>query len=450
MKKSRQLLSFVMAILMIPVCVSTGGFLSFAGDTNRELVSAGLTVASDTYGINDEIEIRAVIRNNSTETIRNVTISCGVPKGFSLINGTVNAASYGSIEPGSSRELIYCIKYPGRVCKTGDVNDDGKVSATDARLALRASAGLDKLTDEQLISADANGDGKIMATDARAILRVSARIDFFVVETVLVPSPDSVEYDQESYLPAEAAMIKVEESLSVNGNLYDIRLYARYELPETTVRPTAAPTTATTTEPVTNASTEPVTAPTTEPVTEPTTEPTTEPSTSPITQTEETTTETIAWYTNPVEGGVEIAGIAKKEPSCNYEIPAEINGQPVVGIGADAFRYENIRSIALPDTLRYIGHSAFYSVDALTSITIPASVAYIDTNAFADCDYLACVYIEAAEIEIASFAFSTRYQRKVDLTIYAPPSTDLAFRARLEWDAIFVEWYADEDASLLN
>lgn len=435
MKKSRQLLSFVMAILMIPVCVSAGGFLSFAGDTNRELVSAGLTVASDTYGINDEIEIRAVIRNNSTETIRNVTISCGVPKGFSLINGTVNAASYGSIEPGSSRELIYCIKYPGRVCKTGDVNDDGKVSATDARLALRASAGLDKLTDEQLISADANGDGKIMATDARTILRVCARIDSFAAETVLVPAPDSVEYDQESYLPAEAAMIKVEESLSVNGNLYDIRLYARYELPETTVRTTAAPTTATTTEPGTNAPTETVTAPTTDPVTEP--------STPPITQTEETTTETIAWYTNPVEGGVEIAGIAKKEPSCNYEIPAEINGQPVVGIGADAFRYENIRSIALPDALRYIGHSAFYSVDALTSITIPASVAYIDTNAFTDCDYLACVYIEAAEIEIASFAFSTRYQRKVDLTIYAPPSTDLAFRAWLEWDASFVEWYGE-------
>lgn len=422
MKKSRQLLSFVMAILILPVCV-------IAGEANGDSVSAWLTVASDSYEIDDEIEIHAVIRNNTAETIRNVTISCGVPKGFSLLHGTVNAASYGSIEPGSSRELIYCIKYPGRVCKTGDVNDDGKVGATDARLALRASAGLDKLTDEQIIRADANADGKIMATDARTILRVCARIESFDAETVLVPSPDSVEYDQESYLPAEAAMIKVEESLNVNGNRYQIGLYARYEMPETTVRTTEAPTTATTTEPGTA--------------------PTTEPATEPSTRTEETTTERIAWYTNPVEGGVEIAGIAKKEKSGNYVIPSEIRGQTVVGIGEDAFRYEDIRSIEIPDTVRYIGHSAFHSVDALTTITIPASVTFIDTNAFTDCDYLASVYIEGSEIEIASYAFSTQYQRKVDLTIYAPASTDLAFRAWLEWDAGFVEW-VEEPVSAAN
>ncbi len=67
----------------------------------------------------------------------------------------------------TSQEFIY---------KTGDVNSDGKVTATDARLALRASALLDTLEGAALYSADVNGDGRVTANDARSILRYSARI----------------------------------------------------------------------------------------------------------------------------------------------------------------------------------------------------------------------------------------------------------------------------------
>ena len=59
----------------------------------------------------------------------------------------------------------------------GDVNKDGKLTAADARLALRVSAKLETLTDYIQKTADMNKDGKITAADARKILRVSAKLE---------------------------------------------------------------------------------------------------------------------------------------------------------------------------------------------------------------------------------------------------------------------------------
>lgn len=60
----------------------------------------------------------------------------------------------------------------------GDVNSDGKVTAADARLALRASVGLEtiKEDDEKYKAADINGKG-ISASDARLILRMSVGLE---------------------------------------------------------------------------------------------------------------------------------------------------------------------------------------------------------------------------------------------------------------------------------
>ena len=58
----------------------------------------------------------------------------------------------------------------------GDVDNDGKVSASDARLTLRAGAGLEKLSPPAAEAADVNGDGRITAKDARSILRYAARL----------------------------------------------------------------------------------------------------------------------------------------------------------------------------------------------------------------------------------------------------------------------------------
>ncbi len=59
----------------------------------------------------------------------------------------------------------------------GDVNGDGTIAAADARLALRASVGLETLTDEQKAAADVDGNPGITAADARLILRASVGLE---------------------------------------------------------------------------------------------------------------------------------------------------------------------------------------------------------------------------------------------------------------------------------
>lgn len=59
----------------------------------------------------------------------------------------------------------------------GDVNADGKITASDARLALRFSAGLDTYTSAQQAKCDINSDGVITAADARLILKLSASLE---------------------------------------------------------------------------------------------------------------------------------------------------------------------------------------------------------------------------------------------------------------------------------
>ncbi|MBR1811092.1 MAG: leucine-rich repeat protein [Clostridia bacterium] len=59
----------------------------------------------------------------------------------------------------------------------GDLNGDKKVNSVDARLALRAAARLDTLTDVQRLAADIDGDGKVGSGDARRILRAAARLE---------------------------------------------------------------------------------------------------------------------------------------------------------------------------------------------------------------------------------------------------------------------------------
>lgn len=59
----------------------------------------------------------------------------------------------------------------------GDVDGDTFVTTSDARLALRAAAGLTSLTNLQKLAADLDGDGLITTTDARIILRKAANLE---------------------------------------------------------------------------------------------------------------------------------------------------------------------------------------------------------------------------------------------------------------------------------
>lgn len=59
----------------------------------------------------------------------------------------------------------------------GDIDGDGNVNATDARLALRFAAKLDSGTPEQILAADVDGSGGVDSVDARYILRYAAKLE---------------------------------------------------------------------------------------------------------------------------------------------------------------------------------------------------------------------------------------------------------------------------------
>ena len=59
----------------------------------------------------------------------------------------------------------------------GDVDGDGDVTSTDARLVLQAAVGKTPLTEKQKIAADMDGDGTVDSTDARTILQKAVKKD---------------------------------------------------------------------------------------------------------------------------------------------------------------------------------------------------------------------------------------------------------------------------------
>ncbi len=59
----------------------------------------------------------------------------------------------------------------------GDVDYDNKITAADARLALRASVGLEKFDSQKNYAADVDKNGSITAADARLILRASVGLE---------------------------------------------------------------------------------------------------------------------------------------------------------------------------------------------------------------------------------------------------------------------------------
>ncbi len=85
--------------------------------------------------------------------------------------------------------LLLGISSAATAALVGDIAENyGSVTAADARLILRASVGLDTLTEEQKAVADANEDGKITAADAREALRISVGLEelrHYYTKTVL-------------------------------------------------------------------------------------------------------------------------------------------------------------------------------------------------------------------------------------------------------------------------
>lgn len=77
--------------------------------------------------------------------------------------------------------MVLCMSsaviFSASAAAAGDVDGNGSVTAADARLALRASVNLEKLTAAQTKAADIDGKAGVTAADARLILRASVGLE---------------------------------------------------------------------------------------------------------------------------------------------------------------------------------------------------------------------------------------------------------------------------------
>ena len=90
-------------------------------------------------------------------------------------------------------------------------------------------------------------------------------------------------------------------------------------------------------------------------------------------------------------------------------VPDTYNNSNVVAVSIGAFREMSIiQSITLPDTIRYVGYSAFYNCSKLSSVTIDANsqLTEIDSNAFSRCTSLTAFTFPNNISTIGESAFS--------------------------------------------
>ncbi len=87
------------------------------------------------------------------------------------------------------------------------------------------------------------------------------------------------------------------------------------------------------------------------------------------------------------EGGAAITGWSGD--AAEVAVPAEIDGQRVAAIGANAFAgCAGLQRVALPEGLEALGDDAFADCPSLEEISLPASLVRVGTNPFAGCESL--------------------------------------------------------------
>lgn len=118
------------------------------------------------------------------------------------------------------------------------------------------------------------------------------------------------------------------------------------------------------------------------------------------------------------DGTIAITGCA--EDAVSVEIPEEIGGKKVTGIGEKAFyRCSGLTDVAIPDSVTYIGNSAFCGCTGLTDIAIPDGVTSIGEDAFGFCEGLTSVTIPDSVTSIGTWAFES-CSGLTDITILNP------------------------------
>lgn len=136
----------------------------------------------DLYSTGTYIITASSLRIRSGPSTSYDTVASAIPSG-TKVTVTEVSGEWGKIKYNGSTGWI-CLLYADFTDnvsldrpRIGDVDGNGRIEASDARLALRYSAKLQTLTAEQQKRADIEGDGRVTASDARLILRKAAKLD---------------------------------------------------------------------------------------------------------------------------------------------------------------------------------------------------------------------------------------------------------------------------------
>jgi hypothetical protein len=94
-------------------------------------------------------------------------------------------------------------------------------------------------------------------------------------------------------------------------------------------------------------------------------------------------------------------------PGGNVIIPSTINGLPVVAVGDSAFFYNtNVTSVAVPDSVTYIGNGALIGCFHVALLSLGNGITNIADAAFSGCSSLADVVIPDSVSSIGKWAFA--------------------------------------------
>lgn len=119
--------------------------------------------------------------------------------------------------------------------------------------------------------------------------------------------------------------------------------------------------------------------------------------------------ETLYAYTVLSEGAVITSYLGKDSLA---EIPAEIDGVPVVAIGEGAFRNSSVEQVVIPEGVKRVDWFAFYGSYRLRSVILPSSVSVIDYGAFELCS-------SALKFTCPANSYAARYAASYGIPVIA-------------------------------
>jgi len=130
----------------------------------------------------------------------------------------------------------------------------------------------------------------------------------------------------------------------------------------------------------------------------------------------------------------EVVIVGFEGSASGMDIPSQISGMDVVGIGSGAFSNSSLQSVSLPNTLGSIGDSAFSDSDNLSFVNIPSSVTTVGSRAFANSENLRAATI-CSDTVIEGDAFDG-CSSLTSTNVYADSDSD---GLPDEWEAAIVD-----------